>query len=125
MIKEFQINKLVKVILLIILYLSLPLILMFTNPNNLPLPLLVLPVVLLFLIIFVTVYFFVISKMKASKRISKTRNLVITAIVAIVPVLLIVLASIRQFTLRDIILSVFIVVCISWYLLKVDFLKSQ
>jgi len=119
--KSFKIRRF---IILIALYLSLPLFLFFTNPQKLPLPLVITPIVLLFLIFYATAYYIIKSQFKQTKRLSKTRMIVISAIIALVPVLLIVLASIQQFTLRDIILSTVIVVCVSWYLLKVDFLKS-
>lgn len=112
------------IILLVALYLSLPAVLIFTNPQNMPLPLLILPIILLFLIIYFSVYAYLIKKVKRAKEISKTRLVVISGVAALMPVLLIVLASIRQFTFRDILLSVALVVCVSWYLLKVDFLKS-
>ena len=112
------------VILLVALYLSLPAVLFFTNPQNMPLPLLILPIIILFLIIYFSVYAYLIKKVKRAKLISKTRLIVISGVAALMPVLLIVLASIRQFTFRDILLSVALVVCVSWYLLKVDFLKS-
>ena len=112
-------------ICLALLYLSLPLFLLLTNPQNLPLPLLIMPVVLLFVIIYTTVYLAIFKKYKRLNKLSKTRIYVISGISALIPVLLIVLASIGQFTLRDIVLALVIVVCISWYLLKVDFLKTD
>lgn len=124
MYKALGFKKIIRILLIIAFYLSLPLFILFTNPQNLALPLLVLPVLLLFLIIYVTVYLLFFKKLKRSKRLSKTRIYIISGIVALVPVLLIVLASIGQFTIRDIILATVIVVCISWYLLKVDFLKT-
>jgi hypothetical protein len=117
-------RKVLKILLLVCLYLSLPLFLLFSNPQNLPLPLVITPVALLFLIVYVSVYLIFSRKFNKSKRISKTRLFIMSAIVAIIPVLLIVLASIQQFTLRDIILSAVIVIFVSWYLLKVDFLKT-
>jgi hypothetical protein len=124
MLKSLNSGKLRKTLLLIVLYMSLPLFLFLTNPQSLPLPLLILPIFLLFLITYTTIYLILVNKLRKSKRILRTRLIIISAVVAIVPVLLIVLASIQQFTLRDIILSTVIVICISWYLLKVDFLKS-
>lgn len=117
-------KKIRNTILLVLLYLSLPLLLFVTNPQKLPIALLILPVFLLFVIIYVTVYLLLNKRIKKSERISKTRLALIAGIISIVPVLLIVLASIQQFTLRDIILSIVIVIGISWYLLKVDFLKT-
>jgi 4-amino-4-deoxy-L-arabinose transferase-like glycosyltransferase len=113
-----------KIILLILLYLSLPLFIFFTNPQNLPIPLLIMPVALLFAIIFVTVHLIITRKIKRSQVMSRTRLLIISGVIAIVPVILIVLASIGQFTLRDIILASVIVIIIAWYLLKVDFLST-
>ncbi len=124
MLKALGFKKFTKILLITGLYLSLPLFIFFTNPDSLPIPFLILPVVLLFLIIFASVYFLITKKISRSKRISKTRIYIISGVVALIPVLIIVLASINQFTLRDIMLSSVIVVCISWYLLKVDFLKN-
>jgi hypothetical protein len=124
MLNKIKKHSTINTLLFIALYASLPLFLFFTNPQNLPLPLLIVPIVLLFLIFYVTIYYLILKGFNKSRIISKTRLFIITAIVAMVPVLLIVLASIRQFTLRDIILSTVIVICISWYLLKVDFLKT-
>lgn len=110
--------------LLILLYLSLPAALFFTNPQKLPISLLILPIVLLFLIIYAIVYLLITKKLKRAKTISKTRIIVISGVCALMPVLLLVLASIRQFTFRDILLAIALLVCVSWYLLKVDFLKT-
>ena len=124
MLNKLNFTKARRIVLLLALYLSLPLFLFFTNPQKLPLPLVLLPIFLLFLIFYTTIYVLISTRFRNSRGISRTRLILISAIVAIVPVLLIVLASIQQFTLRDIILSTFIVICISWYLLKVDFLKT-
>lgn len=121
---NINLKKARNILLILLLYISLPVILFLTNPQNLPVPLLILPIVLLFMIIFATVYFIFMRQLKRSGKISRTRLILISAIIAIVPVLLLVLASIRQFTVRDIILSIAIVISISWYLLKVDFLKT-
>lgn len=118
-------NKKIKIFLLVLLYLSLPLVIFLTNPNKLPLPLLILPVLLLFFIIYTTIYIILTKRFNKSRLISKTRMIVISGIAAIMPVLLLVLASIRQFTFRDIVLALALVICVSWYLLKVDFLKTS
>jgi hypothetical protein len=102
----------------------LPLFIFLTNPQDLSIPFLILPVILLFIIIYVTVYFGILKRFARAKHISRTRMYVISAVIALVPVLIIVLASINQFTLRDVILASIIVIFISWYLLKVDFLKT-
>ena len=117
-------NRYTKRFLLVGLYLSLPIILLFTNPQNLPLPLLILPILIVFAIIYTTVYLIVGRKVSAAKHLSKTRLIIISGVSALMPVILIVLASIKQFTFRDILLAVALIVCIAWYLLKIDFLKS-
>lgn len=124
MLKKLGPKKITKIILLVVLYMSLPLFIFSTNPQNLSIPFLILPVVLLFIIIYVSVYIGILKKIARARRISRTRMYVISGIIALVPVLIIVLASINQFTLRDIILSSVIVIFVSWYLLKVDFLKT-
>jgi drug/metabolite transporter (DMT)-like permease len=119
-----NVKKIKNLLMFTCLYLSLPLFIFFTNPQSLPLPLVILPVFLLFLIFYSTVYLLINKRIKRANKLSRTRLILISAIIAVVPVLLIVLASIQQFTLRDIILSAIIVISISWYLIKVDFLNT-
>jgi hypothetical protein len=111
-------NKLI----LAVLYISLPLLLIFTNPNNLPLPLLILPAVDLFLIIYLSVYI-LISKIKKPHPVSRTRTVIISGMCALVPVVLLALSSTQEFTAKDIILVTILVIAISWYLIRVDFLS--
>lgn len=124
MLKDITLKRIFKYVLILALYLSLPLFVFFTNPQNLPIPLLLMPIVLLFIIIYFTVYLFIMKKINRAKKITRTRLYVISGIITLIPVLIIVLASINQFTLRDIILSAVIIIISSWYLLKVDFLKN-
>ncbi|HUD07443.1 MAG TPA: hypothetical protein VMR34_06195 [Candidatus Saccharimonadales bacterium] len=112
-------------LLIVLLYISLPLILALTNPQKLPLPLVTLPLILTFLIIFSGVYFLIGKYTQGRPNITKTRRSVISGICALFPVLLVMLASINQFTTKDVILTVGLMLCMSWYLLKVDFSKYR
>jgi hypothetical protein len=124
--KTVMVSKLTKSrrnISLALLYLSLPVILFATNPQKLPLPLLMLPMVSVFLIFYTTVLL-LLRKYSNQIKISKTRQYVLSVFCAIMPVILVVLASIRQFTFKDVILAIGLVALVSLYILKADFAGS-
>lgn len=114
-------KKIPKTALLIVLYLSLPIFLFSTNPQHLPIVFLIVPYLLLFLIIYVSIYYLLGGYFRHNSSESKARQVIIAGIGSAVPVVLILLASIRQFTIWDIVLSIAIVLFISWYLLKANF----
>lgn len=65
-----------------------------------------------------------LKKNITSEKLSKKRRSVIAGVCAVMPVLLLLLASIKQFTFRDIVLAIVLVICVSWYLLKIDFIGA-
>jgi hypothetical protein len=86
------------------------------NPGTLPVALILLPFILLFLILLLgsnllISYFFTIS--------NKSRRVIALA-VSVLPVLLLVIQSITQLTLRDVILTMAILVVIVWYSLRLN-----
>jgi hypothetical protein len=105
-----------------ILVISLPLFLFNTNPNSLPLPLLVVPIVLIFLIIYFVILF-IVGKLK--REYSKSARRTIAVLLTLFPTLLIVLQSLRQLTLLDLVIILSIFLPLSWYLLKIDYFSNK
>jgi hypothetical protein len=96
------------------LYASLPLFIISSNPRRLPLPLLWVPFLLLFAILFTT------SRHLLGRKMQGKRLLSLVLMLSLMPVLLLVLASINQLDLRDIIITAGLVVGITWYLNRLD-----
>lgn len=88
--------------------------LLFTNPQELPLPLLILPFVYAFVTLFLTIRL-VVQSLTDSKTLGNTVGMTITIFV----ILTLVLASIRQLSARDLLISLAITVILSWYLIKI------
>lgn len=97
-----------------LLYLSLPLFIILTNPRELPLLMLWVPFLLLFAILFVT------TRKLMSRRLAGKKLITVSVTVAIIPVLLVILASIGQLTARDILISFALVLGTIWYLNRLD-----
>lgn len=115
-------NKVKKIILVSILVFSLPVFLLLTNPETLPLPLLVVPNLLVFVILFTL--FNILIKSVGQEMPDKRRK-VIACLLAVFPTLIIVLQSLRQLTWSDFIIVVLIFIPLSWYLLKIDYLSKN
>lgn len=110
-------------LVILVLLLGMFILLFATNPNNLPLPLLILPFVLLFLIIF-TSTLFVIQRRSSSMKLLTPKSSIIAFTVAGVPVLLAVFQSIHQLSIRDVLISAGLFGGIVFYLSKTDVLTS-
>lgn len=115
------ISRYKKIITFVLLLFSLPLFLAFTDPNQLPLPLLVIPIILFFVIFFSTFYLLVEF---VKPNIEKARRRTISSLLAVFPTLLIVLQSLKQLTTVDVLLVILIWVPLTWYLLKIDYLAK-
>jgi len=115
MLKQVQ-----KLIILIGLWISLPLFLMLTNPETLPLPLLLVPFLLLGLSIYKTAE---LGYRVLFKERDKSRLRVLAAITAFLPTLLLILASIGQLTIRDTAIVLGLLILLTFYLRRIDFLK--
>lgn len=105
--------------LITILFVSGPIFLITTDPQHLPLPLLVLPFMWLFTVLFVGTWLAV----KRRKHISKRQGVMVAGVVASIPVLLAIFQSIHQLSLRDVLLSVGFVLLAAWYVLRADFIR--
>jgi hypothetical protein len=97
----------------------------FTNPKNLPVFMLLIPVVLIFIIFFLIFYWLIRKSIFTVKEYSINRSVFLATTFSIVPVLLLVLASTRQFTFRDVCLSLILFFLIVIYFSKVDFLSKK
>lgn len=101
------------------LYLSGPLFIALTNPDNLPLPLLVLPFLWLFVALFVAIR----QVLGRFKDIRTRQATLVAGFGATLPVLLIIFQSIHQLSIRDILLSIGLVGVAALYMLRADFIK--
>jgi hypothetical protein len=104
---------------LALLYVAGPLFIVLTNPQNLPLPLLVLPFLWLFTVLFVTTSILVRRK----KNVSKRQAVITAGVVASIPVLLAIFQSIHQLSIKDVLLSTGLVLLAAWYVLRADFIR--
>lgn len=84
-----------------------------TNPERLPLPVLILPFVFIFVTIFLTIRLLV-TIFTGSRALGTSIGMTITIFI----VLTLVLASIRQLSPRDLVISLAITILLSWYLIK-------
>jgi hypothetical protein len=107
---------------LLLLYGLLPLFLMFTNPDKLPLPLLLVPFLIIFTALFLTVMF-VGSHTHFLKGISTRRKYAIAGFVAALPMLLALFQSLHQLTIRDVLIAVALIVGVIFYISRADFLR--
>jgi len=112
-------RKLSHLALLAALYLSGPLFFALTDPGSLPLPLLVLPFIWLFSVLFTTSWL-ILSRREG---VHKKQAVLVSGAVASIPVLLAVFQSIHQLSIRDVLLSIGLVVLAAIYMLRADFIK--
>ena len=99
--------------------------LFFTNPKNLPVFMLLVPVVSIFLIFFLIFYWLIRKSIFSNKQYSINRSAFLATTFSIVPVLLLVLASTKQFTFRDVCLSLILFFLIVIYFSKVDIFTKK
>jgi len=97
----------------------------FTNPKTLPVFLLLIPVISIFLILFLIFYWIIRKSIFSNKEYSVRRSSSLATIYAIIPVLLLALASTRQFTLRDVVLALILFFCIVIYFSRINFLNRK
>jgi hypothetical protein len=98
------------------IYLAVILFFVTVNPEKLPLVLLLLP----FLLIFITSYLTLMLVLDTFFKIKTQPKRLIAFSVSVMPVLLLIIQSITQLTLRDVLLSLSIVVIIVWYTTKIN-----
>lgn len=102
---------------LILLYAFGPFFFALTDPGRLPIALLIVPFMWLFIALFVTTWLVLKREGQAKRR----RSIIATA-AATLPVLLLVFQSIHQLSIKDVLLAVVLLVAITFYLSKADFI---
>lgn len=103
----------------VLLFVSLPVFMLITNPESLPLPLLVIPFLLLFAALYLTV------KLLLDRYFSNLYGRPLKGVaftLAGLPVLLIILQSIGQLSIRDLLITLGLVLGLIFYFRKTDFL---
>lgn len=112
-------RKLHLYLLIGLLYVSGPLFFSATDPKSLPLPLLVLPFLWLFSCLFITAWI-ILSRFK---QVNRRQAVMVSGTIASIPVLLALFQSIHQLSIRDVLLSVGLVMLAALYMLRADFIK--
>ena len=102
-----------------VLLLAGPIFILTTNPHSLPLPLLVLPFMWLFAVLFVTSSLI----LKRRKDTAQRKVVIISGVIASIPVLLAIFQSIHQLSLKDVFLSLGLVLLAAWYVFRADFIR--
>ena len=101
------------------LYASGPLFFILTDPDHIPIPLLVLPFLWLFTVVFITVRLL----LQRYATVNKKQLNIASSLLASLLVLLFVFQSIHQLTIRDVLISFAIIGIAGLYLLRADFIK--
>lgn len=102
------------------LYAFGPAFLTLTNPESIPIALVTVPFIWAFVTIFVTVWLL----LRRSKLLSKgRRRLLLAGVTAALPVLVMVLRSIRQLTVGDVLLVIALLILVSFYVSKAEFIR--
>jgi hypothetical protein len=116
---ETRKQKITKVGLISLVYAAGPLFFILTDPEKIPLPLLILPFLWLFAVVFVS------TKLVLRYRTSATPKQVtiVANLLACLLVLLLVFQSIHQLTIRDVFISLAIIGIAAVYLLRADFIS--
>lgn len=112
-------RKIKAIIGLVVLYLVGPLFFILTDPNKVPIPLLVLPFIWFSAVIFITTRLIISGKTKASNK----QGIITASLIAGLIVLLLVFQSIHQLTIKDVLISLAIIGIAAVYLLRADFIK--
>ncbi len=105
--------------------LSLFYFILFTNPKNLPVLILLLPIISVFLIFFLIFYWIIKKSIFTNRTYSMGSSAFIAAGYSIIPVLLLVMASIGEFTFKDVSLALVLFLLIAIYFSRVDFIKKK
>ena len=90
---------------------------MYTNPAELPLLLLIVPFVYIFVVLYLSILFLC--------RVLQVKSAVfVSIVVSVFGVLLFVLGSLHQLTVRDLIISLALTCLLSWYVIRITSSKS-
>jgi choline-glycine betaine transporter len=108
-------------VLIVLLYVSLPIFLMATDPYSLPLPLLLIPSILVFLILF---HFSRMVLSRLNPQANRRFRLVVAGSIAGTPAVLLLLQSVHQLSLLDVVIVIALLVGSLFYISKADFIQS-
>ena len=112
-----------KIVTLILLYVGLIIFLFTTDPDKLPIAVLILPFIWLFFCLFTT-FLFLFGFIEKKIRISaKPKRYELALLCAALPTLLLLLKSIGQLTIRDTIILLCLYALLVFYISKVSFKK--
>jgi len=104
----------------ILSYIILALLLLTTNPEKMPLPVIIIPFVVILICLFLTINIiirYVISDLKPKSRFR------ISLALSAFPVLIIVLQSVNQLTIKDTLITIGLFLLLIFYFKKVDFIR--
>ncbi len=119
---EIMLKQVQKLISVIVVWITLPIFLLSTNPETLALPLLIAPFIILLVGLYLSASLFLgafFHELPLSRR--KT----MAGIFASLPTLLLLLASIRQLTIRDMAIVIGLLGLLMFYLKRLDFIKKM
>lgn len=103
-----------------LVFISLPMFIFLTNPNSLPLPLLILPFFLLFICLFMVIK---ISLLKLGVIRSTRKASIASGVAASLPVLLLIFQTVHQLSVIDVLVSVCLATLTTIYITKTDFIR--
>lgn len=116
----FMLKKVQNLVILVLLWVSLPIFLLVTNPDSLPLPMLIVPFILVLLALYKTTQTILSI---GSTRLSPKKIRLMSGTVAVLPTVLLTLASIGQLTVRDSAIVFGLLILLTFYMRRLDFLK--
>lgn len=104
-----------QVLLIVVFWLALAAMIFLLDPQEAPLPLLIVPFVLFFAAVYHSTKYFL---QQVTPNMSVTRTSLLAVSVSVVPTFLLVLSSVEQLTIRDIILLATLLVTAVFYVRK-------
>lgn len=110
-------SALKKTLVVLAVYVSLPVLLLTTDPQKLPLPLLFLPIILVYAACALSVYL-AFSWLRPGMDNKKRRF--IALFTGTLPTLLVILQTIQQLSIRDLLIVVILFALLVWYMQKAD-----
>lgn len=115
-----MIKKVQKLTTILLLWISLPTFLLLTNPETLPIPLLIMPFLMVLFAIYRTTN---LALGLGPRPMSPKRAKLMSGVIAILPTVLLILASIGQLTVRDSVIIFGLLILLTFYMRRLDFLN--
>lgn len=115
-----MLNQIKKLIVILLFWVSLLVFMLITHPESLPLPLLIMPFALLAIALYKTAR----TVLRVSfRQISDQKVKTMAGVIAVLPTLLLILASIRQLTVRDVAIVFGLLLLLVFYMRRIDFVN--